>query len=74
MRANRRWSELSRSARVAVIVGAAVEVTLTAAAAADLARRPAAGVRGLRALWALGIFVQPVGPIAYLMLGRRPTT
>jgi hypothetical protein len=28
-------------------------------------------VRGPKGLWALGCFVQPVGPIAYLTLGRR---
>ncbi|TYB60207.1 hypothetical protein FXF51_31925 [Nonomuraea sp. PA05] len=54
-----------------VALGAA-EVALTTAAAMDLCFRPAAGVRGRKGLWWLGIFVQPVGPIAYLVWGRRP--
>lgn len=46
-------------------------MVLTAAALVDLARGPAAEVRGRKWLWALGCFVQPVGPVAYLILGRR---
>jgi hypothetical protein len=67
----RRWSELSRSQQTTIAVLGAVEVVLTAAALVDLARRPAEQVRGPKALWALGVFIQPVGPIAYLALGRR---
>jgi len=37
----------------------------------DLVRRPRAQVRGPKALWMMGLFVQPVGPVAYLALGRR---
>jgi hypothetical protein len=29
-------------------------------------------LRGPKQLWLVGCFVQPVGPIAYLALGRRP--
>jgi hypothetical protein len=50
----------------------AVEIALTATALVDLARRPARQVRGPKQLWLLGCFVQPVGPLAYLALGRRP--
>ena len=66
-----RWDELSRGQQTAIVVGAAVELVLTAVALNDLARRPAAQVRGPKALWAMGCFVQPVGPIAYLVAGRR---
>jgi Phospholipase_D-nuclease N-terminal len=68
----RQWAELSRRQRSAVLAAAAVEVVLTAAAIADLARRPKEQVRGSRPLWLLGCFVQPVGPIAYLFFARRP--
>ncbi|MGZ4448121.1 MAG: PLDc N-terminal domain-containing protein [Nocardioides sp.] len=37
----------------------------------DLARRPAAAVRGPRAAWAASFVVQPFGPLAYLVAGRR---
>ncbi len=55
---------------MAIVALASVEIALTTAALVDLARRPAAQVRGPKALWALGCVVQPVGPITYLALGR----
>lgn len=66
-----RWDDLSDGQKAAIVVGAAVEVVLTTVALVDLVRRPRAQVRGPKALWALGCVVQPVGPIAYLALGRR---
>jgi hypothetical protein len=62
---------MSTTQRAAIVAGAAVEVALTTVALVDLARRPAAQVRGNKALWALGCFIQPVGPVAYLTVGRR---
>lgn len=67
----KRWDELSRAQRRAIVIGATVELALTTVALVDLARRPSTQVRGAKAVWALGCFVQPVGPIAYLTLGRR---
>lgn len=62
---------MSSTQQKAIIAGGAVEVVLTTAALVDLARRPAAEVRGPKPLWALACLIQPVGPIAYLMRGRR---
>jgi hypothetical protein len=70
MATSRRWSDLTPGQQAAVAGAAAVEVVLTATALRDLARRPAADVRGPKALWVLACFVQPVGPVAYLTLGR----
>jgi Phospholipase_D-nuclease N-terminal len=69
--AKKTWSELSPGQRRAVYVAGAVETVLTAVALLDLSRRPAEEVRGPKAAWALASFVQPVGPLAYLFLGRR---
>lgn len=71
MATTRRWSDLTSTQQRAIAVSAAVEVVLTTVALVDLARRPAEQVRGPKPVWALGCFVQPVGPIAYLLLGRR---
>jgi hypothetical protein len=57
--------------RVALIALGSAELVLTTAAAVDLFRRPQDQVRGPKALWWPAIFVQPVGPVAYLTLGRR---
>lgn len=65
------WSELSDAQKTAILVVGSVELALTATALVDLARRPAEQVRGRKALWALGVLVQPVGPIAYLAWGAR---
>lgn len=67
----RRWSELSDRQKRLIGAAAVVEVVLTTVALRDLARRPSGQVRGPKAVWALGCFVQPVGPIAYLTVGRR---
>jgi branched-subunit amino acid ABC-type transport system permease component len=68
---SRSWSDLSPAAKAAIVTGAAVELTLTVIVLRDLRRRPAARVRGPKAAWVLATFVQPVGPPAYLLLGRR---
>ncbi len=67
----RSWGELSRRQRVGVVVLGSVELALTATAAVDLHRRPRHLLRGPKAPWWPAIFVQPVGPVAYLALGRR---
>ncbi|MFC7550950.1 PLDc N-terminal domain-containing protein [Plantactinospora sp. GCM10030261] len=67
----RAWRDLPRWQRTGLLVLGPVELVLTAVAAADLARRPQRSVRGPKGLWWLGIFVQPVGPVAYLRWGRR---
>lgn len=67
----KRWSELSFEQRVAIVVGAIVELVLTSIALRDLAKRPAREVRGPKLLWFLGCFVQPIGPVLYLRAGRR---
>jgi hypothetical protein len=46
-------------------------MALTATALVDLVRRPAEKVRGPKWLWGMLAAVQPVGPIAYLVCGRR---
>jgi hypothetical protein len=69
------WSELSDTQKTAILVVGSIELALTATALLDLARRPAEQVRGRKALWVLGILVQPVGPVAYLAWGaHRPVT
>ena len=72
--AKKSWKDLSGAQRAAVLTVASVELALTATALVDLARRPAAQVRGRKALWALGVFVQPVGPVLYLAWGRHAPT
>jgi hypothetical protein len=67
----KKWSDLTPTQQRLICVAGAVELVLTTVALRDLAERPAEQVRGPKALWRLGAFVQPVGPIAYLTVGRR---
>ncbi len=69
--ATKKWNDLTDGQKIAVGVAGAIEVVMTAVALRDLARRPAEGIRGPKALWAMACFVQPVGPVAYLAVGRR---
>jgi hypothetical protein len=74
MGAKRHWKDLTPRQRRLVVAGGAIEIVLTTMALRDLARRPSWSVRGPKAAWALACFVQPVGPIAYLTVGRRRAT
>ncbi|MGY1616225.1 PLD nuclease N-terminal domain-containing protein [Geodermatophilus sp. SYSU D00691] len=69
--ARERWSELSGRQRAALLTLASVQLSLAATAWTDLARRPARQVNGPKAVWALVIAVNFVGPAAYFLWGRR---
>jgi hypothetical protein len=71
MASQRRWPDLSPKAKAAIVVGGLVEVVLTTFALRDLLRRPRREVRGPKLMWAPGLIVQPFGPLAYLIAGRR---
>lgn len=68
---SKKWDDLTDRQKTALLVAISVELSLTATALVDLARRPQELVRGRKALWLLGCLVQPVGPIAYLTVGVR---
>lgn len=70
-RSKKRWADLTPAQRRAVVVAGSLELVMTAAVWRDLSRRPASRVRGRKAAWALGALVQPVGPVAYFLRGRR---
>jgi hypothetical protein len=67
----RRWDEMPRWQQAGIVAMGAVEIVLTTKAVVDLVRRPRDQIRGPKTLWALGLTVQPFGPIAYLALARR---
>lgn len=67
----RQWSELTTGQRTGIVAAGALEVALTLTAAVDLVRRPAEQVRGPKLVWWPLLLVQPVGPVGYLLLGRR---
>lgn len=66
----KKWQDMTPSQQAAVVTVGVIEVVLTTVALVDLIRRPADQVRGPKVAWALASFVQPVGPVAYLVAGR----
>ena len=68
---SQRWEEMSTPKRVATVLLAVVQVALAAAALIDLARRPAAQIRGRKRTWVGVISINFVGPILYFMRGRQ---
>lgn len=67
----RRWADLSRKQRAALVMAASTQVALAATAWTDLAMRPASEVNGHKRTWAVVIAVNFVGPLAYFRWGRR---
>ena len=67
----RAWSDLSPTTRTGIVVLSLFEMVFTFVAARDPRKRPAAEVKGPKFLWLLALAVQPVGPLAYLAVGRR---
>ena len=72
MTQRRRWSDLTPRQREVLRLAIVVQVALALTAWVDLARRPAAQVRGPKGAWALAIAINFVGPLAYFARGRRP--
>jgi len=67
----KRWRDLSPLEQRTIVFAGAAELAVTAAAARDLKRRPKQRIRGPKAVWLLSFVVQPLGPLAYLTIGRR---
>ncbi|MEV0592820.1 PLD nuclease N-terminal domain-containing protein [Nonomuraea cavernae] len=65
-----RWNEMSKERQFVMLTLISTEIALTATAVVDLWFRPRDLIRGRKELWWPAIFVQPVGPVAYLVWGR----
>lgn len=71
MATKKSWSDLSPLSKALVVLGSLVELVLTTVALRDLRRRERAAVLGPKWIWSLVCLVQPVGPVLYLLVGRR---
>jgi hypothetical protein len=70
-RRKKSWRELSPRQKRFVLISAAGQLTLLAAALTDLRRRPADQINGSKRAWAAACFVNFFGPVAYFVFGRR---
>ena len=67
-----RWDDLSDRQKTLFLVAASVQASLLLMALAGIYRRPAGEIRGSkRASWAAASFVDFVGPVSYILFGRR---
>ncbi len=71
MAEKKKWRDLDARQRGAIIVGGTVQAGLALSAWYDLSHRPSDQVNGPKALWALIIAVNFVGPLAYFRFGRH---
>ncbi len=69
--AKKSWSDLTPTQKKLVVVAGIAEAAMTTWCLRDLKGRPAEMVRGPKVLWIPAMSVQPVGPIAYLVWGRK---
>ena len=64
------WNDLSVVSRWRIVILGIIQLGLQFAALRDLVKRPASNVRGSKGAWAAASFINFLGPIAYLTLGR----
>jgi hypothetical protein len=69
--AKKSWGDMTPTQKKLVVAVAIAEVAVTTWCARDLKARPAHLVRGPKLLWGPALSVQPVGPIAYVLWGRK---
>jgi hypothetical protein len=65
------WADLTPAQQKLIVAAGVVEVAVTTWCLRDLKRRSKDQVRGSKLLWGPAMSVQPIGPIAYLLVGRR---
>lgn len=69
--AKKSWADMTPTQKKVVVVAGIVEVAVTTWCLRDLKQRPDSLVRGPKLLWVPAMSVQPLGPIAYLVWGRK---
>ena len=65
------WAELPPPAKFGTILAACVQLSLLIAAQRDISRRPAAEIRGSKALWRAVTLINFIGPGSYFTFGVR---
>jgi Phospholipase_D-nuclease N-terminal len=70
-RSKKQWKDLSSGRKRRIAIQGMIQVALAAWALWDIRHRPADRIKGSKRLWTLAAFVQPVGPVAYFLFGRK---
>ena len=67
----KRWKDLSKGRRAAILIMGSIQILLLALALWDIRKRPAEGIAGSKTMWAMISFVNFLGPLAYFLFGRK---
>jgi len=67
----KQWSDLTDMQKRGILFLGALQIGLLIAALIDIRRRPADAINGSKRLWRVVAFVNFIGPIAYLLFGRK---
>ena len=71
----KQWKDFSSAQKMRMMVRVLAQFAMMIAMLVDLRRRPADQIKGNKRWWYVAAFVQPFGPIAYFIFGRkRPVT
>ncbi|MFD1213279.1 PLD nuclease N-terminal domain-containing protein [Arthrobacter sp. GCM10027362] len=70
-RGKKSWRQLTGRQKLSILVYAAGQLALLAAALTDLKKRPPEQVNGSKGAWAAACFVNYLGPAAYFVFGRK---
>ena len=67
----KRWTDLRPAQKAGLVTAALAQLGLFATAWADLNGRRLEAVNGSKTAWRVGLFVNTLGPLAYLLRGRK---
>jgi hypothetical protein len=68
---SKRFSDVPPERQAGMIIGVLLQAALAVWAFVDLARRPAAQIRGPKQVWIPVILVNWIGPAVYFIFARR---
>ncbi|ALV47639.1 hypothetical protein SAMN04489740_3877 [Arthrobacter alpinus] len=71
MTPKKRWSELSKGRRGALMALGAVQIALQVAALRDISHRTPEHINGSKRWWVAASFLNFAGPIAWFLRGRK---
>lgn len=70
-RKSRKWRDLTPRQKRRMGIRGVLQFALMVWALRDIRSRDDNQINGSKRLWTIAAFVQPVGPIAYLIFGRK---
>jgi hypothetical protein len=70
-RKGRKWRNLTPKQKRRAGIRGIIQFALMVWTLIDIRHRDESQIKGSKRLWTIAAFVQPIGPIAYLIFGRK---